>query len=252
MSKAKIASAILWSAAMTTPIARGTTTASLVPVPISAGALADDPNLANYQTYDLQVGLPAGDKWVGADIRAVLTSGKFYIPPANDSNIIQPSLTNNMGTRYLQFDTMLMRPVFRDGVDIISGSFFSPDPNNPVFPSNGNNLKDPNDPNGTAFLPANDQMIVDAEFRDPQPGSATYATPGTYTIARLTVSNAATGQLDARVFDSQTPTNPVTFHFVIPEPSGLITCMTLLGCFVAIRRHRSSKLVARRSPLREE
>src|SRR5947207_1409259 len=122
MSKAKLLSAIFLSAGVGASAARATTTASFVPVPISANAIADDPSLANDQSWDLQVGLPAGDKWVLADIRAVLSSGTFYIPPAHDSNVIQPTLMNTAGTRYLQFDTMVMRPIFDPGTQILGGS----------------------------------------------------------------------------------------------------------------------------------
>jgi hypothetical protein len=225
---------------MSTARVYATTTGSFVPVPISAQALADDPNLANYRSWDLQVGLPAGDKWVAADIRALLTSGKFYIPPANDSNVIQPSLMNNLGTRYLQFDTMVMRPILDPGAQILSGSVFSPPPHNPEFPSNGSNLKDPNDPNGTMFLPANDQMLVDALYFDPQASSETYPTPATYTVARLTFLNGASGTLQVRFQDTQSPSDPVRFTFIIPEPStGVIATLgaALLG--IAIRRRKS-------------
>jgi hypothetical protein len=234
MSKAKILCFVFWSAAMSTPRAQATTTASFVPVPISAEALADDPNLANYQSWDVQVGLPAGDRWAATDIRAVLTVGKFYIPPAHDSNIIQPSQMNTPGSRYLQFDTMVMRPIFDPGTQILGGSTFSPDPNNPEFPSNGHNLNDPSDPNGTMFVPANDQMIVDADYWDPQAPSRTYTTPATYTVARLTFLNGAAGQVQVRFRDTQTPPIPLIVTFVIPEPS--TGAMLLLAGAVAARR----------------
>src|SRR6478672_1089700 len=53
-------------------------TPTLVPVTISAAALAADPNLANYKTFDLQVTLDPGERWIATDMDAQLTSGTFY------------------------------------------------------------------------------------------------------------------------------------------------------------------------------
>src|SRR3954454_22418893 len=51
---------------------------NVVEVPISAAAIQADPNLANYKTLDLQVTVDPGEKWISADMKAVLTSGSFY------------------------------------------------------------------------------------------------------------------------------------------------------------------------------
>ena len=53
-------------------------TASLVPVSISAAAIAADPALANDKTFDLQVTLDKGERWIATDLQAELTAGSFY------------------------------------------------------------------------------------------------------------------------------------------------------------------------------
>src|SRR2546430_2051011 len=65
-----------------------------VPVPITATALAADPRLANYNTWDIRVSISPGDHWGGADMRAQLYGTlKFYIPSSNDSNSVPSSST---------------------------------------------------------------------------------------------------------------------------------------------------------------
>src|SRR2546421_6257405 len=58
--------------------------------PYTAGQLADDPTLSNCYTFDIQVVVnssQAQDRWAFADLRLkTYGSGKFYIPPAGDSN----------------------------------------------------------------------------------------------------------------------------------------------------------------------
>src|SRR5207244_1079343 len=91
----------------------------------------------------------------------------------------------------------------------------------------------------TTFLPANDQMLVDAFYFDPQASSETYPTPATYTLARLTFLNGALGTLQVRFQDTQSPSDPVRFTFIIPEPSGTMLA-TLFGIYTVARsRFRS-------------
>ena len=49
--------------------------------PTDAGAVADDPALANYFVYDVNVSLTNGDRFNAADLLAQLNTGTFYVPP---------------------------------------------------------------------------------------------------------------------------------------------------------------------------
>src|SRR6478609_1276123 len=76
----------------------------LVKVPITTGALADDPNLANYNVYDLVVSISPDDHWASGDIRFQLDGGAFYIPPdpfqdGLDSDIGLQSIVGITGLR---------------------------------------------------------------------------------------------------------------------------------------------------------
>ena len=142
----------------------------LVNPPYTAGQLADDSNLANFCTYDLQVIVDSSagqDRWASADLRAQLApGGMFYIPPAGDSNQLQlPSVRNATGSRYLQVDTFVDVPVFNSSRTTILGkSKFAPAAQSGIiFPSNGSNFHVGGDPNNTNFEPA--YSIGSCEFR---------------------------------------------------------------------------------------
>jgi len=214
--------------------------------PYTAGQLTDDPNLANYCTYDIQVVVNSSagqDRWASADLRAQLApGGMFYIPPAQDSNFLQvPSVRNATGSRYLQVDTFVDVPIFnatRGG--ILGKSKFAPaSQSGEVFPSNGSNLLDPNDPNGTAFVPANDMLLVDVAWGDSAAALQAAGSNGTFTIARLTVKNGSMGTFIGRVGSTLTPNAPVTFTYflVIPEPTSMALMGLGLGA-VALRRRK--------------
>lgn len=72
--------------------------ASLVEIPISAAAVAADPVLANYRSFDLKVSFTPGDRFNVAGFLATLSQGDFYRAP-NDVPItnaaawpVQPNL----------------------------------------------------------------------------------------------------------------------------------------------------------------
>jgi len=203
----------------------------LVNPPYTAGQLADDPNLANFCTYDLQVivNSSAGqDRWASADLRAQLAAGgMFYIPPSQDSNFLQvPGIRNATGSRFLQVDTFVDVPVFnatRGG--ILGKSKFAPaSQSGEVFPSNGSNLLDPNDPNGTAFVPANDMLLVDVAWGD---------------SAAALQAAGSNGTFIGRVGSTLTPNAPITFTYflVVPEPTSMALMGLGLGA-VALRRRK--------------
>jgi len=232
----------------------------LVASPSSTGAYAqtgspsvgglqgtDDATLSGYCTYDIQVvvsSATAVDRFSSADLRAQLGSGgMYYIPPNSDSNFIQPTTTRNaVGKRFLQVDTMVMIPSSSSGIGIFGKSAFAPSGvTTPTMPSNGSNFLDPNDPNQTTFEPANDMSLVDAAWTTSVPNNT--PTTGTFTIARLTIKNGATGTFIGRVGSLLTPSSPVSFTYflggvaVTPEPTSVALLGLGIGA-VALRRRK--------------
>jgi len=221
--------------------------ASLVPlfvrVPVDPGALADDPSLANYDVYDLQVNISAGDRFTTADLHAPLSNGTYYIPPANDANkVASAAARNTVGLRYLRDDTFVCTPLFdSEHTSILGRSTLAPTSQiGEVFPSNGSNFEDSSDPNGTTFLPANSMMLVDVAWDDFNANMRSYPTPANYTIARLTVLKGSTGTASGRVLGLQQIGVPISFSFVIPEPSAVTLFAAAIGA-IALQRRRSGR-----------
>jgi hypothetical protein len=206
----------------------------------TAEQLADDPSLADYFTCDIQIVVSSAsgqDRFSSADMRGVFTNNhKVYIPPSNDANFLQsPGIRNQPGTRFLQMDTFVNCPVFNATRGTILGkSTFAPtSQSGEVFPSNGSNFFDPNDPNGTAFMPANSMTIIDVAWGDPQAPSRADAADGTFTIARITMPNSASGleSVLVRMGSTLTPSQPVTATYWLgyfPEPGS----STMLACAI--------------------
>ena len=114
-----------------------------VPVPISPDALAADPSLANYETFDLRVvvtstpGSTAQDRFQVATLDAALTLGNFYSPVGGGDIPVVPTTAN------LPFDTYVTLPGFTPGMDpktiVIPGSsdLLGPGSSTAVFPRDG-------------------------------------------------------------------------------------------------------------------
>jgi hypothetical protein len=216
----------------------------LVSPPYTAGQLADDPSLAGYCTYDVQVivsSATAQDRWASGDLHAQLSSGTFYIPPAGDQNALQiPAVRNATGSRYLQVDTMVDVPIFNATRTTVLGksTFAAASQQGPFFPSNGSNFHT-GDPNGTTFEPANSMTLVDVAWGDVNAASQVAGSNGTFTIARLTVKIGATGTFLGRVGSTGNPSNPVSFTYIlgVPEPTSVALLGMGLGA-VALRRRK--------------
>jgi hypothetical protein len=162
----------------------GTVTAKLVPVSIKSAAITADSNLNNYQTYDLQVTVTGDNDWASGDLKAVLSTGNFYVPSSSNSNTAQKG---QWGAKpNLEFDTFVTAPNFDN--PIILGSY-SPGSNSAVMTSTECN-------------------IVWGDFAN--------TGAGTYTIARLTMSKTAVGTIEGRVGNPQDPNNPKYFSYSVP------------------------------------
>ena len=218
---------------------------TVVPIPLDgaqlSGALTDDPNLANYRVYDLRVTVAAGDRFHTANLRATVTGGTFYIPPYLDDD--HPSVARDTPPfRYLKADNFLAVPDLSGEGVIVGASNRSPTPGGPAtFPSNGHNKLDPYDP--SRFLPANDQMLIDAGWIDFNPAASNYPTPATYTIARLTVSKdfeKLTLVGDTLPLSEGIASTPFSFVIFAPEPAA--TMLLVIGAAAVSMRRRKLAL----------
>lgn len=166
-------------------------TPSLVEVPISAAAIAKDPNLANYKTFDLQVTLDKNERWLSTDAVMSLSKGTVYEAPVADSETPQPNLWNLSPN--LQFDTFVSASDFDSPV--LLGSF-QPTSTEPVFNS----------------------TTVNASW-----GAFQDTGTGTFTVARYTVSSDAVGTVVGQTASTVTLGGPQKqFNFKlgnVPLPS---------------------------------
>jgi hypothetical protein len=142
-----------------------------VNVPISAAARAADPTLNDLRTVDVQLKVSGGDDWLASDIKLVLTTGSFYNPRAGGNTPVPAAWSS---FPYLEFDTFVSGPSFaaptilgrKEGT---GSAVFSPTEVNVAF------------------------------------GDLVNTGDGTYTIARLTMTSNAVGQLEGNVFAQTTP-----------------------------------------------
>jgi len=215
----------------------------LTPVTISAAALAADPNLANYLTWDLKVSISAGDHWASADAQAnAVATSKFYAAD-NTNGSFSPQYQSTVAAR--QFDTALISPVFSGSKVSILGSSSRKQPapdQSPIFPSNGHNWQVDSDPNtgDPIYAAANNQRVVDVSWGDVNAGVNNAS--GVQSIARFTLlNNPAGGVLGTVVGQVKATSNATlatlyTFTFgSVPEPTSVALLGLGLGA-VAIRR----------------
>ena len=161
---------------------------SFVEVPITPAALAADPALANYRSFDLRVTVTPDDRFNVAGFRARLSSGDFYRAP-NDAYTTNPA-------------TWAVLPNLEFATFVCIENFAAPPLS--VLPYVG--LP------GTPILSANEFVPSWGTYNSGTPGATGYA------IARLTVRNDSVGEIYGESYSHTTPTNPT--HFVASLPIG--------------------------------
>jgi hypothetical protein len=158
-------------------------TAVIKEVPISSAAKTADPSLSNYKTLDLQVTVSSGDDWISGEMTVNLTSGNFY-QPNGGSNVPAKGAWGVLPN--LEFDTFVSSPNFESPT--ILGT--------PTFSSNQVNVTW---------------------------GDTANTGPGTFTVARLTVTKSAVGTINGDVFATSAPTTAIPFASTVQSQTGTIT-----------------------------
>jgi hypothetical protein len=210
-----------------------------VQIPISDAAKAADPTLNNFRTYDLKVTQTGGEHWVGAELEVQLTSGKFYVPASNNQLWAKSDLWSSFPN--LEFDTFvtspdsLANPSPLDGTStgghiLILGTGGYPAPGQPGVPATM--------PDAT-----NSKDVINIAYGDLYSNWTVFG-DGTYTVARLTVSNDASADIGGRVMGNYINSGqvnnlyyPPVFRVVpVPEPTMLGTIGLATGALLSRRR----------------
>jgi len=154
-----------------------TGTISYVDVPITSAAIAADPTLASLRTLDVRLTVSSGDDWLASDIRVQLTQGSFYNPRAG-GNV--PDTTEWSDNPHLRFDTWVGGP--NTSAPLVLGR---------------------QEGSGSAIFSPSE---VNVAFGDLQNTGA-----GTFTIARLTMTQNAVGTINGRFFVLSASSTAVPF-----------------------------------------
>jgi hypothetical protein len=154
----------------------GSVVPSFVPVTISAGALSADPSLSNFQTFDLKVTISGTNDWASGDLDIKLSAGHLYVPSGHNTTAQQSAWA---GQPNLEFDSFVTGPGFAQPTVLGTATI-----------------------NSTAFHVAWGDLV--------------HTSPGTYTIARFTLSLDAKGQILGRIGTVDDPNNPTNFGSGVP------------------------------------
>jgi hypothetical protein len=192
-----------------------------IEVPITAGAIASDPALAGFKTFDLQI--TTDSDWTNSTMRIALTTGSFYNQPgfggSPGGDTVQPGFWGIVPS--LEFDTAVAAPP-------------SPSPWTPASLA-GRHLID--GPGAPIFSPT----LTSVSWFDTVNLGA-----GTFKIARVTISNDANGTILLDNFEAANAGIPqpvlgfaVVNGAIIPEPSTVVLlAMGLVGLAAAGWRRR--------------
>jgi hypothetical protein len=230
-------------------------------VPYPAAALAADPNLALYATYDLQVTVGAGERWSFGSIQTSTTNtaagvgaipATFYAPPTNsgsvDRDFPQATVYDIASSRNFLFDTWVNIIASAPDIDgnywiggptvpnfaiLGGGDYPAPHPGPAIMPRTAAN---PSAAGGTDLA----RHTVDITWGDQQAINNNYPNPGTYTIARLTFDYTAGGSwILGHIGGTQHNFTDEKFAFQIPpvpEPANLAV-LTVAACLLKRPRH---------------
>jgi hypothetical protein len=199
--------------------ARAVHVASWVQRPISAAAIANDPALANMQSWSLMTSYDVG-RWSSAGVRATLPAGSlFYQHPLGGSTFPDPNVVNAFPG--LAFDTYVTVPEHINTI-VLGGHPASPPPAS---------FGGPTDPIPGTFSVSWGRSMGGAPVT------------GTFEIARLTFPQGVLPHiLQGPPFTSQSISYTVVpeqqaFVGQIPEPAGAAT-IALCASAGLLRRRR--------------
>ena len=196
-------------------------TASMVHVPISAAAVAAEPALANFQTWDLSVTIDSGSFWSGTGFEAILTRGSFYNSPLG-GNAPVPQLWSAFPQ--LRFDTFVTQAADPNDDSTFETPFYSSGFPGPPAP----------------IVFTDTRISINYGLT-----SSHFSGPGTFTVARLTLSDDAIGSIVG--FHQQKGANqgeaPFAFTIPVPEPAGALSGLACLITRLARPRAQRTRRV---------
>lgn len=227
----------LWMGLLALVVAAGVTTSAnalstvnLVPGPdpLVTGGSPDDPLLAGFKSWDLEVTVPVGLDWTNSQIQFTLTAGTFYdLTLMPDADIPQnTAFWGFPGFRYIGHDSMYMAPPTPPGVGI----------NGALVAIPGIAGRHPADGVGA---PINLPTYKSAAWFDTNNTGA-----GTFVIARFTISIGAVGTLVVDTIDNNIANDGGNFGQVInfgaappiPVPAAAWMGLAGLGLIPVLRR----------------
>jgi hypothetical protein len=208
--------------ALAASLASAAPVASLVRVPISPQALAADPRLANFQTWDLRVHTDAGNIWHRTGLDARVTGGTFYNSELG-SSVPFPHLWG--AVPQLRYDTFITQAADPNDdttfvIPIVNSAF----PELPIRP------------------PVFTDTHVSAHYAYTTAGAPATG-PGEFTVARLTASEGAVVTMFGYHAQSEGPilTEPFAFTLVVPEPASSCAGWLLILVSIAKRQCRGER-----------
>jgi hypothetical protein len=194
-------------------VARAEITAFWQRATIPPAALAEQPALADMQTWDLVV--TTDGNWASAGLRATMPVGQFFWQhPLGGLTGPRPDLLPIFPA--LEFDTFAADPAWYAGSPIVLGGF----PENQPPPSDGG---------PTSAVPGVFSMSWGNLAVDP---------PGTYRVARLTFPQGVFPSVHPLSNTSSVNPNSTTIIAPIPEPAASIFAAGAYAVLRGARRRR--------------